>query len=101
MDTYKPYTCLYKKVEEPAELKSCFVVWLPAGKRLTEPVIRTVNDTTTITYTAENHTGQTVARQEEYENTISWNGQNHFVEVIVAVTGGGNHKTKDNSSLIF
>ena len=91
MNNYKPYSYLYKTVSRPKKLKSCFVVWVPVGKKLTlrpgDP--STVGATTNIRYSVENDANQTIARQEEYEHEFNWDGDPHDVAVIIGAGEGG------------
>ncbi|MCF8369407.1 MAG: hypothetical protein K9G76_10225 [Bacteroidales bacterium] len=88
MNDYQPYSCLFKKEAEPAELKSCFIVWVPLGRKLTGPRQNTVDETTTISYTVVSDSSQIIARQEEYENIIAWDGEVHFVNIILKDSNG-------------
>lgn len=91
MNNYKPYSYLYKTTSRPEKLKSCFVVLVPAEKKLTlrpgDP--STVGDTTYIRYSVENDVSQTSARQEEYEHEFNWDGNPHDVMVNIGTGEGG------------
>jgi hypothetical protein len=103
MDNYKPYAYLYKHVSEPAWLKSCFVVMIPAGEKL---VLRsgdpsTVGDQVFIRYSIAEDSSQTQRRQEYFENQFSWNGNDCEVEVLVgdgSSTGGGRTTIKSQDA---
>jgi hypothetical protein len=90
MNYFKPYSYLYKNINDPEELKSCFVVWLPAGKNISGPLISTVADTTTITYSIVNDSNMGRDWRAEGENTISWDGLAHRVEVTIGSGSGAN-----------
>jgi len=89
MNNYKPYSYLYKdESSNPKKLKSCFVVQVPAGKKLTLNGILTVNNKTVVKYDIKDDAGQTTRRQEEYENEFNWNGLSHTVAVKVGDGSG-------------
>ncbi len=89
MNNYKPYSYLYKRTSEPAKLKSCFVVIVPVGKKITlrsgDPY--TNGSETKIRYDISSDPSQARSRQEEYENEFNWDGNTH--NVIVQVINGG------------
>ena len=91
MNNYKPYSYLYKTISRPKKLKSCFVVWVPAQKKLTlrpgDP--STAGAITNIRYSVENDASQAIARQEEYEHEFNWDGDTHDVAVIIGSGEGG------------
>ena len=91
MNDYKPYSYLYKKTSEPAKLTSCFVVMVPAGKKITlrsgDP--STSGNETHIRYEVSNDSSQLRDRQEEYEHEFAWDGNPHDV-VVEIISGGSN-----------
>lgn len=98
MKNYKPYSFLIKKVEEPASLTSCFVVWIPEGKKLDGPRITTVENLTTFTYAILSDANQQ-ARQEEYENEFNWDGFDHLVKIVIGTGSGDEGGFKIDSSI--
>lgn len=101
MDNYKPYSFLNKQEIEPATLTSSFVVWVPAGKKLGNPRKTIVGNITTFTYAVLNDLNQPVARQEEYENVLSWDGNDHIVTIIIGDGSGVNGGGKSDSSALI
>jgi len=92
MNDLKPYSYLYKNTAEPAKLRLCFVVKVPAGKSLTGPTINTASSVITVTYAVVSDANQPRDRQEEYENELNWNGNACNVKVVVgdgSGSGGG------------
>ena len=89
MNSYKPYSYLYKRTMEPAKLKSCFVVMVPAGKKITlragDP--STNGSETKIRYDVSADSSQHSSRQEEHEHEFAWDGNSH--DVIVEVVNSG------------
>ena len=85
MNNYKPYSYLYKRTMEPAKLKSCFVVMVPAGKKITlrsgDPY--TNGSETKIRYDVSNDSTQLRDRQEEHEHEFAWDGNSHSVIVEI------------------
>lgn len=98
MNSYKPYSYLIKKLEEPASLTSCFVVWVPAGKKLDEPRTTTTGNLSTFTYAILSDANQPVGRQEEYENELNWDGKLHYIKIVIGSGSGSNGGTSENSS---
>ena len=92
MNSYKPYSYLYKRTMEPAKLKSCFVVMVPAGKKITlragDP--STKGSETKIRYDVSADSSQQRGRQEEHEHEFAWDGNSH--DVIVEVFDNGSIK---------
>jgi hypothetical protein len=90
MNNYKPYSYLYKNINDPEKLKSCYVVMVPVGKKLTlrsgDP--STVGRKTTIKYNIETDASKTTRRQNEYNHEFDWDGNSHDVEVIVGDGSG-------------
>ena len=91
MDNFKPYSYLYKRTTEPAKLKSCFVVQLPAGKKLSMRAgyPDTSGSKSTIKYTIENDPSQSDERTEYFVNEFNWDGNPHEVLIIVGDGQGG------------
>ena len=100
MNNYKPYSYLYKHIDEPTWLKSCFVVMVPEGKKLT---LRSGDpykdvDKIFIRYSIENDPNQRNRRQEEYNHQIDWNGKPCEVEIVVGSgSGDGGGKVVTNT----
>ncbi len=92
MNNYKPYSYLYKKTSEPARLTSCFVVMVPAGKKITlragDP--STNGSETKIRYDVSADSTQRRDRQEEHDHEFAWDGNLH--DVIVEVIDDGSIK---------
>ena len=99
MNSYKPYSYLYKRTMEPAKLKSCFVVMVPAGKKITlragDP--STNGSETKIRYDVSADSSQQRSRQEEHEHEFAWDGNPHDVIVEVVEKGSVNGNTSLNS----
>lgn len=90
MNYYKPYSYLYKVVTEPSQLKSCFVIWLPALKNLSGPNISSQGNKTTISYAIVTDNKKTIPWQFEDNNDLSWNGNTWEVEIIIGSGSGAN-----------
>jgi len=91
MNNYKPYSYLYKdESSNPKKLKSCFVVYVPAYKKvvITAGGPITSNGKTIIKYNIEDDASVTRDRQEEFENEFNWDGLSHEVEVKVGDGSG-------------
>ncbi len=90
MNNYKPYSYLYKRTMEPARLKSCFVVMIPAGKKITlrEGDPSTNGSETKIRYDVSADSSQHSSRQEEHEHEFAWDGNPH--DVVVEIINAGN-----------
>lgn len=96
MNNYKPYSYLYKKTSEPAQLRSCFVAKIPIYMNLSGPTISTNNHVTTITYSVISDQSKTREWQFEDENVLSWDGLDHTVEVKI---GSGSGSTGGNCEI--
>lgn len=90
MNFYKPYSYLYKREADPGKLKSCFVGWIPKGKKLSFSRITNTTGKTTIAYIIETDLAQTSDHFEDYSHEIDWGGISHDVEVIIGSGSGGN-----------
>lgn len=91
MNNYKPYAYLYKNLNSnPATLTSCFVVQVPENKSLSGPIINDSNGLITVTYNIQTDEHQPRARQEEYTNPLSWNGNATDVKIIIGDGNGAN-----------
>jgi hypothetical protein len=88
MNYYKPYSYLYKKISDPAQLRSCVVTKIPAYMNLSDPVISTQNNLTTIFYEVIGDQSKSRDWQFEGENLLSWNGQDHSVDVKIGSGSG-------------
>jgi hypothetical protein len=88
MNIYKPYSYLYKKVSEPAHLRSCFVSRIPAYNNLSGPTITTIGNMTTISYSIVSDANKPREWQFEDENTLNWNGMEHIVGVKIGSGSG-------------
>jgi len=97
MNELKPYSYLYRKTSSPKILKSCFVVRVPAGKKITGPNISVDGSETTIQYNIEHDTTQQVPRQEEYNNEMSWDGRERKVRVHIGEGDGTNTTLLDSA----
>ena len=93
MNSYKPYSYLYKKTSEPAQLRSCFVAKIPIYMNLSGPTISTNNHVTTISYSVINDQSKTREWQLEEENVLSWDGLDHTVEVKIGSGSGSSGGT--------
>lgn len=89
MNYYKPYSYLYQIDSDPRKLKPCYVVYVPAGKSLSGPSFSTNGNSTTISYSVVNDANQPRDRQVEYEDEISWDGNLHYITIVIG-TGSGN-----------
>ena len=85
---------------EPAKLKSCFVVMVPAGKKITlrsgDPY--TNGSETKIRYDVSNDSTQLRDRQEEHEHEFAWDGNSHDVAVEIILNGSVEGKVIINSN---
>ncbi|MBM3436760.1 MAG: hypothetical protein FJY07_11150 [Bacteroidetes bacterium] len=88
MNNFKPYSYLYKKTSEPAQLRSCFVSKIPAYNNLSGPTITTNGNITTISYTIVSDVTKVREWQFEGENILSWNGHDHTVKVKIGDGSG-------------
>lgn len=99
MNNYKPYSYLYKHNSDPSTLKSCFIVQIPAGKKITvqsgDPT--TNGNTTFIRYSIEDDPSTSI-RKEEHEHVFNWNGKTHEVQVIIGSGSGDGGGTGVSSS---
>jgi hypothetical protein len=102
MNNYKPYSYLYKRTMEPARLKSCFVVMIPAGKKITlrEGDPSTNGSETKIRYDVSADSSQHSSRQEEHDHEFAWDGNPHDVVVEVVESGSiyGNSSINSNKA---
>lgn len=85
---YKPYSYLYKREADPRKLKSCFVSWVPKGKKLSFDRKITDIDKTTLVYIIEVNIAQLSDHLEENEKEIPWDGNPHDVEVLIGSGSG-------------
>lgn len=90
MNNYKPYSYLYKKTSEPAQLRSCFVAKIPAYYNLSGPTITANVNLTVISYAIVSDASKVREWQFEGENVLSWNGHNHTVDVKIGDGSGSN-----------
>jgi len=98
MNNYKPYSYLYKKPSDPAQLRSCFVAKIPIYMNLSGPTISTNNHVTTITYSVVSDQSKIREWQFEDENELSWDGLDHSVEVKIGSGSGSTGGTSNISS---
>jgi hypothetical protein len=90
MEYFKPYSYLFKRTSGTISLKSCSVVLIPAGKKITlrsgDP--DTDGNLTLIRYAVENDNSQFNARQEDLIHQFAWDGNAHSVQVVIGEGSG-------------
>jgi len=97
MNSYKPYSYLYKDERDPQnkKLTTYLVSQVPAGKKLSFNNITddSQNNVFTLTYDIQVDTTSETVHQEEHYKRFDWDGTAYTVKIVIGSGTGGDGGT--------